>query len=721
MGNCTVVGVRARGKGGGSSTPYWFCSEGDFSTSVDNSDSWDVNDGESFYGGAFNPCISSTSGNNKFTVCIKIKTPNLSNVTISSMTVTCRLFKSSGGSPSSYPLYASLRTTSESNSSDTVNTWRNYAIGSEASTTSITTNENSPTEWSPTFYGNFSPNTSYYLFLYTKSTSIIYGAYASGPICSSASVSYTQNTATYTVSLSKGPGISSVSGAGTYEEGSTVSISATPSSGYTFSNWTGYSTSSSNPFTFVINQNRSYTANATNSSYVITYNAGNYGSGTNSTATKTHGATLTLKGAQFTRTGYKQTGWASDAEGTILAYALSGSYTSNASITLYPYWEPNIYTLTINPNGGSMYNGDSKTTSQFTTNFAYNVKTYIGNLTSDETYYPDNTPTRAGYTFTSFNFSGGTGQLNTAGERFYFMGEYPATAQGYASNTSTYIFNGNYAGNVTATAQWTGNTYQVQYNSNGGSGSMNNSTHTYGTPSALLENTFTRANFTFIGWNTSPDGTGTTYSNKQLVSTLATSGIFQLYAQWGEATYTVVFNMNGGTSTSGNFNNMTCIRGTSYTIPTGTIVKDGYTFKGWSTSSSATSATYTSGQSFQDIGNAGSTVILYAVWNAKSIKIKYNINNGVATTSTTVTYNASLTTNTFSTLPSSWVKEGYSAEGWSTSSSATIPDYKFNQIFQGDLNLGDGETLNLYAVWVAKSPWKLAVINTYRSGSFVQF
>ena len=42
----------------------------------------------------------------------------------------------------------------------------------------------------------------------------------------------------YTVTINKGTGIGSVTGAGTYNYGSTVNISASPSSGYKFKNWT---------------------------------------------------------------------------------------------------------------------------------------------------------------------------------------------------------------------------------------------------------------------------------------------------------------------------------------------------------------------------------------------------------------------------------------------------------------------------------------------------
>jgi uncharacterized repeat protein (TIGR02543 family) len=227
---------------------------------------------------------------------------------------------------------------------------------------------------------------------------------------------------------------------------------------------------------------------------------------------------LTLPNAQFTRTGYTQTGWASDAAGTVLSYNLGESFTENKSLTLYPYWSRNIYTLTIKPNGGSMYNGASKTTSTFTTTFAYGVKTYLGNLFVDGgvlVAYNDNTPTRAGYTFTGFTFSNGSGQKNSAGAVYYFDGQSPEENSGESgASASAYIFNGDYAGNVTVTANWTGNKYTVKYNANGGTGTTASSTHTYGTAKALTANGFSKTGYNFIGWNTAANGSGTSYSDK---------------------------------------------------------------------------------------------------------------------------------------------------------------------------------------------------------------
>ena len=91
---------------------------------------------------------------------------------------------------------------------------------------------------------------------------------------------------------------------------------------------------------------------STKKTYTVSYNKGTYGTGTNTSATKTCGVNLTLPGVTFTRTGYTQAGWSTSAAGTSKTYNLSGSYTADAGTTLYPYWEANTISITLDKNGG---------------------------------------------------------------------------------------------------------------------------------------------------------------------------------------------------------------------------------------------------------------------------------------------------------------------------------------------------------------------------------
>ena len=80
--------------------------------------------------------------------------------------------------------------------------------------------------------------------------------------------------------------------------------------------------------------------------------------------------------------------------------------------------------------------------------------------------------------------------------------------------------------------------YSIVFNSNGGSGSMNSMDVLYDETVELSDNSFTRTNYKFVGWNTEPDGSGTSYSNKSSVKNLTTvdGTTITLYAIWEEDT-----------------------------------------------------------------------------------------------------------------------------------------------------------------------------------------
>lgn len=103
--------------------------------------------------------------------------------------------------------------------------------------------------------------------------------------------------------------------------------------------------------------------------------------------------------------------------------------------------------------------------------------------------------------------------------------------------------------NSIATAQWKPISYNVKYDANGGIGTTATSTHSYNSTSTLTPNGFTREYHKFIGWNTKPDGSGTSYANRQSISNLTTvdGSTITLYAQWEGNTITLKYHANGGT------------------------------------------------------------------------------------------------------------------------------------------------------------------------------
>ena len=80
---------------------------------------------------------------------------------------------------------------------------------------------------------------------------------------------------------------------------------------------------------------------ATITGYVITYAAGDYGTGESFTGTKTAGSDYTISddATVFTRANYTHGGWSTSADGSTKDYDFGDTYSDDAALTLYPYWE----------------------------------------------------------------------------------------------------------------------------------------------------------------------------------------------------------------------------------------------------------------------------------------------------------------------------------------------------------------------------------------------
>lgn len=147
----------------------------------------------------------------------------------------------------------------------------------------------------------------------------------------------------HTVTLNKGSGISGVSGAGTYDYGSGVSIDATPATGYSWSKWTdgaGNTASTTKNYKFTIyGSDLSFTANATPNSYTVSLNANGGscvdGSGnavSSVDVTYDSGSWNNISGLRVSRDGYEFTGWVANAAGSrepiwdVNGLAKGGSY-----------------------------------------------------------------------------------------------------------------------------------------------------------------------------------------------------------------------------------------------------------------------------------------------------------------------------------------------------------------------------------------------------------
>lgn len=186
---------------------------------------------------------------------------------------------------------------------------------------------------------------------------------------------------------------------------------------------------------------------------------------------------------------------------------------------------------------------------------------------------------------------------------------------GLAENTRYTVYlrqkasaDGNYAASDSVSADFTTPTqYSVAYNANYGTGTVPSSvTQNSGSSVTVASGSgLRRTGYTFRGWNTKADGSGTAYAAGATIKTGAT-----LYAQWTPNTYTVKFNANGGTGTMKDQSLTYDAAATA--LRTNSFTKTGYHFAGWATSAGG-AVIYSDQQSVKNLASGGS-VNLYAVW-----------------------------------------------------------------------------------------------------------
>lgn len=361
---------------------------------------------------------------------------------------------------------------------------------------------------------------------------------------------------------------------------------------------------------------------------------------------------------------------------TITVYENSTSLKTFTITLACPTYYPTV-TISYNSNGG--------TGTMSNTTYTY--------ASSGTTSLRKNTYTKTGYYFYGWHR---TQSKATAGEREY---------------TDEQSWNLNNAGpTYTLYTAWKPNNYTVTYNNNGGTGTMENSTATYDQNFITRQNTFTKTGYTFNGWNTSADGTGTenwsltapgVYESGQSLKWTYTSGR-NLYAQWIVNSYILTINAGEGilTATSGweiigNTATKTFNYGSSYgTLPTPT--RTGYVFLGWYTS--ATGGTKVTSNT--TMGDSNTEV--FAHWAVAQYTVVYHANTGSGTTPNSQTFGYSESINLASS--SGLTLSNYTANGWNTASGtnqSSNTHFDNGTVFNSaSATFNSNRSVTLYVHWV---------------------
>lgn len=293
-------------------------------------------------------------------------------------------------------------------------------------------------------------------------------------------------------------------------------------------------------------------------------------------------------------------------------------------------------------------------------------------------------PDAGAMTKNGFHFAGWAKQAN-AQKADYLAG---ANVTDITTNTTLYA-----VWEQNTSPAWEYSTYQVVFNANGGTGTMQPQSFIYGDEKALTANAFTKTGYTFAGWATEQNGT-LVYTDAQQVKNLTAvqGGIVNLYAVWKPNTYQTVFNANGST---GAMQPQDFTYDETKALTANTFTKTGYTFAGWATEQNGT-VVYTDAQQVKNLtAIQGETVNLYAVWKPNTYRVAFKANGGTGTMQPqdfTYDETKSLTKNAF-------IRKGYSFAGWATEQNGTVVYTDAQQV--KNLTTVQGETVNLHAVWKA--------------------
>ena len=519
-------------------------------------------------------------------------------------------------------------------------------------------------------------------------------------------------------------------------------------SGYTFKGW-GTSSSST---TASYQPGGKYTSNSSATlyavwesnaptTYTVSYNA-NGGSGAPSSQTKTHGVTLTLSSTKPTRSGYSFLGWSTSSSATSASYSAGGSYTTNASCTMYAVWSCNHSSTSQSYVTGCDWektcNNCGVVTATGTTHGPYNYGSWSYYSTSQHRRtkncsYGDYST----YEYSSHSTSIEYESYSSTQHKYYsycstcasMIGSASYEAHDFTSTTSggKTISVCNDCGYTKETVQ----TYTVSYNANGGSGAPSSQTKTYGVTLTLSSVVPTRSGYEFKGWGTSSASTSPSYLAGASYSTNAN---ITLYAIWSCPHSSATQNYVTGCDWQRVCN--TC----------GTILSTGtthgpYTYSAWEYYSTTQHLRYkncnygdyseaqyqghslstkfeqysasqhkyysycsecdsmvgtsnTEAHSFTSTESNGSIIYTcsecgYSYSVKKTYTVSFNANGGISAPSSQTKIHGETLTIT-SAKPT---REGYDFKGWATSSSATSATYAAGGSYTSNANV------TLYAVW----------------------
>ena len=213
-----------------------------------------------------------------------------------------------------------------------------------------------------------------------------------------------------------------------------------------------------------------------------------------------------------------------------------------------------------------------------------------------------------------------------------------------------------------------------------------------GTKLSEAEFNIQKTGFTFTGWFEDRDNVS---HNSVPMDGVTLDSDMKFHATWSENEYTIVYNNNG----SGTADDVVSRQTLKYTeegvINVTPAKRTGYTFKGWSRNSKATTpdGMFAQGNTVSKLSaDNGGKVDVYAVWEANSYAVKYYDGDSLVDSQPLQYGQTAVVKDNTSN------KRGYVFQGWATSKDSSTVKYKPGNTIE-NLVSEDGASVELYAVW----------------------
>ena len=365
-----------------------------------------------------------------------------------------------------------------------------------------------------------------------------------------------------------------------------------------------------------------------------------------------------------------KSGWAAGDTGKIPGYRFDGWYTApnggnkydfntplTNNVTVYAHWIGNGYTVRFTGNGAT---GGGTPDQAFQYNIGQNLHR--------------NGFTRDGYTF--------TGWKRADNQQAYGDGQ-------WVTNLTTQP-----NGIVTMVAQWSANEAHIRYNPNppagkttGGQGTPNWDGHTGDTP-AIGRNGWTIDGYTFAGWTTSPDGSGTKYAPG---ASWTANGTLTLYAQWTPGEAGLTYDGNG--ATGGKTDPQNGVTDQKVNVRQNGFTRDGYTFVRWDTQADCRGKAVNPGDKWTLQGSS----TLYACWAGVAQTLTYH---GNGATGGNTAAQSGHTGDELTTNANGFTRDGYTFVRWDTAKDGSGIAYGEGKNGVGRYTMKPAGN-DLYAIWQA--------------------